>query len=141
MKWTGDIKHFVVTGDIHGNVKDIQHFCDTYDIASHALIILGDVGFNFYLNKTDRRNKEYAQGLGCLIYCVRGNHEERPENLPTILQDYDEIIDGYVWYEEQYPNIRYLQDGGLYNFNGYTISDKICLRNNTSKGNLLFEIY
>lgn len=120
MKWTGNIKHFVVTGDIHGNVKDIQHFCDTYDIAENALIILGDVGLNFYLNKTDRKNKEYVQGLGCLVYCVRGNHEERPENLPTILEDYDEIINGNVWYEENYPNIRYLMDGAVYNFGGYT---------------------
>ena len=120
MKWTGDIKHFVVTGDIHGNVKDIEHFCENYDISENALIILGDVGFNFYLNKTDRKNKEYAQSLGCLIYCVRGNHEERPENLPNILNDYDEIINGNVWYEENYPNIRYLMDGAVYNFGGYT---------------------
>lgn len=120
MKWTGEIKHFVITGDIHGQVKDIQHFCNTYDISENALIILGDAGLNFYLNKTDRKNKEYVQGLGCLVYLVRGNHEERPENLDTILQEYDEIVDGNVWYEEQYPNIRYLQDGGIYNMNGYT---------------------
>ena len=119
MKWTGEIKHFVVTGDIHGNVKDIQYFCDNYDISEYALIILGDVGFNFYLNKIDRKNKEYVEGLGCLVYCVRGNHEERPENIPGMLNDYDEIINGYVYYEEQYPNIRYLMDGAVYNFGGY----------------------
>jgi len=84
------------------------------------LIILGDVGFNFYLNKTDRKNKEYVQSLNCLVYCVRGNHEERPENLPSILEDYDELINGYVMYEKEYPNIRYLKDGGIYNFNGYS---------------------
>lgn len=120
MKWVGEIKHFVVTGDIHGNKQDIERFCENYDITSHALIVLGDVGFNFYLNKTDRKNKEYIQSLGCLIYCVRGNHEERPENLENILSEYDDIINGEVWYEEQYPNIRYLKDGTIYNFGGYT---------------------
>ena len=51
MKWTGNIEHFVVTGDIHGNMRDIEHFCNQFDISTHALIILGDAGFNFYLNK------------------------------------------------------------------------------------------
>lgn len=120
MKWNGNIKHFVVTGDIHGDVKEIQHFCDNYDITENALVILGDAGFNFYLNKTDRKNKEFVQGLSCLVYVVRGNHEERPENIPTMLEDYDEIVDGYVYYEEQYPNIRYFKDGALYNLNGYS---------------------
>ena len=119
-KFEGNIKHFIITGDTHGNLKDINLFCDNYNVKENALIILGDAGFNFYLNQTDRKLKENIQSLGCLIYCVRGNHEERPENLEFILEDYDDIIDGYVWYEEHYPNIRYLKDGGIYNFNGYT---------------------
>ena len=120
MKWNGNIEHFVVTGDIHGNTQDIDLFCKNYDVSKNALIILGDVGLNYYLNKTDRKNKEYVQGLGCLVYCGRGNHEARPESLPDIKEEYDDIIDGYVLYEEQYPNIRYLKDGGIYNFGGYT---------------------
>lgn len=120
MKWTGNIKHFYVTGDMHGNINDIDKFVENYSVKDNALIILGDVGFNFYLNKTDRKNKEHAQGLGLLIYCVRGNHEERPENIPNMMEEYDDVINGTVMYETNYPNIRYLKDGGIYNFGGYT---------------------
>ena len=119
MKWIDKIKNFVVVGDTHGLPGKIEKFCDDYDVTNNALIILGDAGFNFYLNKIDRKLKEYVQGLGCLIYCVRGNHEERPENLPDILEDYDDVVDGYIYYEKQYPNIRYLKDGNVYNMSGY----------------------
>lgn len=119
MKWEGKIKHFVITGDTHGEIDRIEKFARIFDINTCALVILGDAGYNFYLNKTDRRKKEYIQSLGCLLYLVRGNHEERPENLQDILEDYDEIINGYVYYQAEYPNIRYLKDGGIYNFAGY----------------------
>lgn len=109
-----------LVSDIHGKIHDIEVFCESFDINTHALIILGDVGFNYYLNKTDRKNKEKVQTLNCIVYCVRGNHEERPENLPSIREAYDEFVNGNVWYEEEYPNIRYLKDGGIYNFNGYS---------------------
>lgn len=120
MKWEGKIIDFVVTGDIHGDVIRLDNFIDRFPKDSYALILLGDAGFNFFLNKTDRKHKEYAQSLGCLIYVVRGNHEERPENIPTMLRDYDEIVDGPVYYEKDYPNIRYFIDGGIYNLNGYS---------------------
>ena len=120
MKWEGKIIDFVVTGDIHGDVIRLDSFIDKFPKDSYALILLGDAGFNFFLNKTDRKHKEYVQSLGCLIYVVRGNHEERPENIPTMLHDYDEIVDGYVYYEKDYPNIRYFIDGVIYNLNGYS---------------------
>jgi 3-oxoacid CoA-transferase subunit A len=112
---------FYVTGDIHGNLNRIYNFCDNYKTQdTDALIILGDVGFNYYLNKTDQKNKNIVQHLGCKIYCVRGNHEERPENLSTIKTIYDPTVGNDVWYEEAYPNIRYLKDGYTYAFDGYT---------------------
>ncbi len=121
MKWTGNIKDFIITGDLHGDFQSIKELFDGgYDKESYALIILGDAGFNYYLNKTDRKGKERVQSWGCLIYCVRGNHEERPEYLPNIKEAYDEIVNGYVYYEELYPNIRYFKDGSIYNLNGYS---------------------
>lgn len=120
MKWTGQIKHFILTGDTHGELDRIEKFASIFDINTCALVILGDGGYNFYLNKTDRKKKENIQRLGCLLYLVRGNHEERPENLSDILEDYDEIVNGYVYYQNEYPNIRYLKDGGIYNLEGYS---------------------
>ena len=120
MKWESEIRHFVVTGDTHGDTNRVQFFADTFDIQHVALIILGDAGYNFYLNKTDRKKKEFIQELGCLVYLVRGNHEERPENLPNILNEYDDNVKGNVYYEPKYPHIRYFMDGGIYNLEGFS---------------------
>ena len=74
------IKNWLVTGDTHGQVLErLSHI--GYPPDETALIILGDMGLNFYLNKTDRKNKRNVNATGFRIYAVRGNHEERPENL------------------------------------------------------------
>lgn len=112
---------YLVTGDTHGLVMTrLSAIGPTdYPPENTALIILGDAGINFYLNKTDTKNKKILNNTGYLIYCVRGNHEERPENLSTIESWYDEAIEGEVWREPQFPNIRYLKDGHAYLFNGH----------------------
>ena len=81
------IKHYLITGDTHGRVIErISHIPSHYEPAETALIILGDAGINFYLNKTDKKNKKIINNTGYIIYCVRGNHEERPENIETMEQ-------------------------------------------------------
>lgn len=83
-----------------------------------AIIILGDAGLNFYLNNTDKKYKKLLNSQGYHIYCVRGNHEERPENIPGMILVEDIDVDNFVWLEEAYPNIRYFVDGNIYNING-----------------------
>lgn len=117
------IKHWLITGDTHGQVLDRLNNIDTtkYPLEETALIILGDAGLNFYLNKTDKKNKHIVNNRGFMVYCVRGNHEERPENLNPIEFAYDMKIQGWVWREPEYPNIAYLDDGGLYEIAGHTV--------------------
>lgn len=57
--------------------------------------------------------------MGFTIYCVRGNHEERPENLPYMAIIDDVNIDAPVLIEPTRPHIRYLIDGLEYNFGGH----------------------
>lgn len=85
-----------------------------------AIIILGDSSLNFWLNKTDIKNKMRIAEYGVKIYCVRGNHEERPENLnyPIV---YDENVKGEVYLDLTSNSIRYFKDGGEYNINGYSV--------------------
>lgn len=83
-----------------------------------GIIILGDAGLNFYLNNTDKKYKKLLNNQGYHIYCVRGNHEERPENIPGMILVEDINVDNFVWLEEAYPNIRYFVDGNVYNING-----------------------
>ena len=86
-----------------------------------AIIILGDAGFNHWGNKSDNKNKKLTSKLNCYIYCVRGNHDERPENLSSSIKIYDENVNGNIYYEEEFPLIRYFIDGEIYEINNHKI--------------------
>ena len=114
------ITNFLVTGDTHGRVLERLCWVDSkkYPPEETALIILGDAGINFYLNKTDYKNKKAIQETGYTIYCVRGNHEERPENIFSNLVEYDDEVGNYILSERDFPNIKYFIDGFNYTING-----------------------
>ena len=81
---------------------------------------MGDVGLNYYLNKKDEYEKNRVDKTGYILYCLRGNHEERPSllNYPVV---YDEDVCGDVYVQPEHPNIKYLLDGGgVYNFGGFS---------------------
>lgn len=118
------IKRYIVTGDTHGNVltrlKNIRRYLEDKNPEDYAVIILGDAGINYRFDEAEASMKKHINNSGFVVYCVRGNHEERPENIPTMIKWYDNEIHWFVWREEKYPNIRYLWDGALYHFNGYS---------------------
>lgn len=102
-----------ITGDTHreyNKLNDIDKHCD------NMLIILGDSGINYFLNKDDRNIKNYLNSLDIKLFCVQGNHEERPENIKT----YNEVdmFDGKVYIENEYPNLIFAKNGELYNIDG-----------------------
>ena len=107
--------------DTHGLVNSRLKNIDpqVYIPEETAVIILGDMGLNFYLNEIDAKNKKAVNDTGFHIYAVRGNHEERPENISTMEQWYDEDVDGTVWREVNFPNIRYFMDGHAYLIDGH----------------------
>lgn len=108
--------------DTHSKIAErLAHIPDdpTTPPEETAIIILGDAGFNFWLNTTDIKAKRKANKYGYKIYCVRGNHEERPENIDSMKQVFDENVCGPVFMENEFPNIRYFKDGGIYDINGH----------------------
>lgn len=117
------IRNVLITGDTHGRVSQrILNIARNYpDLVPEetAIIILGDAGINFYLNKSDKKNKYQINKYGYKVYCVRGNHEEHPGNIDSMEYVFDEDVGYWVYWEEDYPNIRYLADGFIYNFKGY----------------------
>jgi 3-oxoacid CoA-transferase subunit A len=117
------IKNWFVTGDTHGQnktrVKNILHNNPELKPEETAIIILGDVGFNYSLNKSDYWNKYHASKFGCHIYCVRGNHEERPELVPGMCRVYDEEVQGLVYVESDFLLIKYFIDGEFYQIGKY----------------------
>ena len=111
---------FFVFSDNHGSLGQIveqRHLvgCSGPDC---ALIILGDGGFNYSGNSYDDRIKNTLNSLGFRVYCVRGNHEMRPEHLSHIHKVYDEDVDGPVYMEDRFQNIRYFTGDSYYRING-----------------------
>jgi 3-oxoacid CoA-transferase subunit A len=118
------MKNWILTGDTHGRVTarldNIRRNMSDYKPEETAVIILGDAGINYYLNKSDKKNKHQICDRGYTVYCVRGNHEERPENVEGMKLVYDEDVHGWVYQEAAFPLIKYFVDGGEYNINGHS---------------------
>lgn len=114
------IKNWIVTGDTHGGIStisrvgNIQRNMPECKPEETGIIILGDAGLNYFLNGTDKKHKKLLNSMGYHIYCVRGNHEQRPSLVKDMIPVEDEEVKNIVWMEEAFPNIRYFNDGYSY---------------------------
>ena len=105
---------FYVTGDTHGDFTRMKYSEWTED---DALIILGDAGFNYNLDKNDYyRQKAVHDKYPCYIYCVYGNHEQRPSKVEGLKMIDDPNVGGPVWIHPDFPRIRYFCEWGIYQF-------------------------
>lgn len=96
-----------ITGDTHRNFKRVRDFCEKNNTSKEdILIILGDVGINYYLDESDLLLKEELQELPITLFCIRGNHEARPENINTYITS--SFWDGEVYIEPNFPNLKYI---------------------------------
>ena len=101
-----------IKGDCHGGFAFLRDFCkENNTTVDDTLIILGDAGINYFLDKRDRKLKEYIAHFPITLFCIHGNHEERPQNIGTYKAAYQEKYSCCCWYEEEFPNI-------LFPFNG-----------------------
>ena len=104
-----------ITGDRHGDYRSLIDFCiETNTKIDDVIIILGDAGINYHLDYRDTLLKEKLKELSITLFCVHGNHEERPQNIASYKTKI--FHDGIVYYEEKYPNILFAKDGEIYNF-------------------------
>lgn len=72
-----------ITGDIHGDPRDLIRFSEVHSLTSEdTIIILGDAGFNFYLHGRDYKAKKLASRIPATLLCIYGNHEARLESFP-----------------------------------------------------------
>ena len=119
------IRHLIFTGDMHGGfaamtrTSDIQQNMPEYKPEETMIVVLGDTGLNYWLNNTDKKYKKLLNSMNYHIYCVRGNHEQRPELIEGMALVNDENVNNVVYMEEAFPNIRYFVDGKIYNLLGY----------------------
>lgn len=106
-----------ITGDPHGDFRNIARFCKKMQTSKEdVLIILGDAGINYYGSEQDKRKKKYLESLPITIFAIHGNHEMRPQTIPT----YHEVDwnGGKVYMEDDYPHILFAKDAELYELNG-----------------------
>lgn len=111
-----------ITGDKHANFHPIHEFCREFKPKKDdVMIILGDVGVNFFLNKYDTTNKRDLLTHNKLtFFCLNGNHDYRASNIST----YEEVemFGGIVYQQKSFPRIIFAKNGEV-----YTINDKTFL--------------
>lgn len=105
-----------VTGDTHGHFERIVEFCQKNKTSKDdIMIILGDAGINYY-GSGDRSRKKKLQKLPITLFCIHGNHEQRPEAIDTYRLD--DFCGGKVYIEDAFPDIKFAKDGQIYDFEG-----------------------
>lgn len=103
-----------ITGDKHADFHDIYEFCiNNKTSKDDIIIILGDAGFNYYLDYRSDELKESFRNIDITLFCVHGNHEEYPANIKSYKTKV--FNGGIVYYEDKYPNILFAKDSEIYN--------------------------
>lgn len=80
------------------------------------MIVLGDAGINYFGGERDRLLKQRLSETPISFICIHGNHEMRPDNIPSYRPDMEFL--GHGWYEPRYPNIFFAMDGEAFFING-----------------------
>lgn len=118
------INRVLISGDCHGNFTRFRNYDKEIQKDSNtAVIILGDAGLNWTLDEHDNQIKNFLKKRYAFrIYCVRGNHEARPQNVEGMKLVYDEDVQGEVYMQEKWSNIRYFKDWGIYTIGNYKVA-------------------
>jgi 3-oxoacid CoA-transferase subunit A len=106
-----------ITGDTHRNFSRVEFFCRQFETTvKDVMIILGDAGINNYGEEKDRQLKQILSRLPLTLFCIHGNHEQRPQSIV----EYTESIwrGGVVFMEPEYPNLLFAKDGEVFDFDG-----------------------
>lgn len=106
-----------ITGDIHGTISPIFKLCRKINpTESDTVIILGDVGANYSLDSRDVYFKRQLSEFKPTFFCIHGNHECRPQNIPGYKEK--DWNGGKVLYQDEFPKILFSVDGEIFDLNG-----------------------
>lgn len=140
-------------GDIHQEITPVYDFINRLNErninldSTDTIIFLGDFCANYFCNGNPKEEefKYDINNIGCRILVLRGNHEERIQNMinkypykyvlgKLSAQGYKYLVPNDNWYaidpitniryfyEKNYPNIWYLPDEPYsFTLNGYSI--------------------
>lgn len=105
-----------ITGDKH---RDFYRLHSIEKNNDNMIIILGDAGINYCLNEEDNKFKMHLNDMNIKLFCIQGNHEERPENISSYKEV--DMFGGKVFIEDEYPNLIFAKNGELYTIDGKTV--------------------
>ena len=106
-----------VTGDTHGKFQRITDFCEQEKTSREdIMIILGDAGINYSGWVLDQEKKELLKTLPITLFCIHGNHEQRPDTIDSYAEK--RWHGGIVYWEEDYPNLLFAKDGEIFDLDG-----------------------
>ena len=105
-----------ITGDKHGDYTDVFNLYNKYNTSKNdILIILGDAGINYFSDKRDYILKDSLKELPITFFALMEIMKKGLKILiATRLKDF--IMD-----EEEYPNILFANDAGIYDFDGNNV--------------------
>ena len=115
-----------ITGDIHGDPRRLEQLFlssagqNGKTVPGDTVIILGDAGFNYFGDGRDRIPKEilHRDGNHTEYFCIHGNHEMRPQTIPSYHER--RWHGGTVFVEDEFPNLLFAKDGEVYDIDGYS---------------------
>lgn len=103
-----------ITGDTHRDFRRIAFFCDMVGTRTEdILIILGDAGINYF---GEQKFKQMLLELPVTLFCIHGNHEQRPATLPGYREA--QWHGGAVYIEDEFSNLLFARDGEIFDFDG-----------------------
>jgi len=106
-----------ITGDTHRGFDRVEAFCNKVESAKDdILIILGDAGINYMGEPKDGNLKRELSKLPITLFCIHGNHEQRPESIAS----YEKVQwrGGTVYAEPEFPDLMFAKDGEIYELEG-----------------------
>ncbi len=106
------------TGDVHGYHGRLVRFCGSLPDPSpdDVLVVLGDVGANYWCDDSDLRVRAALGGLPLTVLCVHGNHEARPA--PALGFRECAWRGGSVFVDDAYPRLLFAKDGSVFDLEG-----------------------
>ena len=118
-----DFDNIYITGDTHADFEDLILKSLRIGFTDRdLLIILGDVGINYFGGIRDQMHKDLLAHVPATILCIRGNHERRPTDpeLGGIYRKIDWKGDE-AFVEDAYPQFIMAADGSRYSINGHEV--------------------
>ena len=113
-------ENIYLTGDTHASFKGLRLKARRFGLTERdLLIILGDVGINYFGDPRDEQTKSGLAKVPCTILCIHGNHELRPTS-PEISHRYKKIewMGDTAYVEDAFPRFIMAEDGSRYHING-----------------------